>query len=158
MLTPFSGVSLLDELDNLPAVKSNVNAPLMMPISERYKDLGTIIVGKIEAGRLHQGDSLLLMPNRTLVDVFSIYDESKKEISAAQSGDNVRVRLRGMEDEVISPGFVLTSIERPINLAQRFEAQLVILDHKNIICAGYKVVMHLHNLARDVTLVVSNIF
>lgn len=34
----------------------------------------------------------------------------------------------------------------------RFEAQLAILDSKNIICAGYGAVMHVHTLAEEVTL------
>lgn len=36
----------------------------MLPISEKYNDLGTIVVGKIESGRIYKGDTLLMMPNR----------------------------------------------------------------------------------------------
>ena len=35
----------------------------------------------------------------------------------------------------------------------QFEAQLAILEHKNIICAGYSAVMHAHTLAEEVSLV-----
>lgn len=73
----------------------------------------------------------------------------------AVCGDNVRVRLRGVEDEDILVGFVLTSTEAPVHAVTRFEAQLVILDHKNIICAGYSAVMHVHTAAEEVSLVVS---
>jgi peptide chain release factor subunit 3 len=127
----------------------------MMPISEKYKDMGTIVVGKLESGRLTRGDPLLMMPNKTLVEVTAIYNELEDEIPGAMCGDNVRIRLRGVEDEDISPGFVLTSPDKPVRAVRQFEAQLAILDHKNIICAGYGAVMHIHTLAEEVTLSVS---
>ena len=126
----------------------------MIPISEKYKDMGTIAVGKIESGRLYKGDALLLMPNRAHVEVSSIYNELEDELQAAQCGDNVRIRLRGVEDEDLNPGFVLTSPVNPVKAVKQFEAQLAILDHKNIICAGYGAVMHIHTLAEEVTLAV----
>jgi hypothetical protein len=127
----------------------------MMPISEKYKDMGTIVVGKIESGHLKKGDNLILMPNKTHVDVAAIYSEVEEEIEVAVSGDNVRIRLRGVDDEDICPGFVLTSPNKPIHAVRQFEAQLAILEHKNIICAGYSAVMHIHTLAEEVTLPVS---
>lgn len=41
-----------------------INGPVMLPISEKYKDLGTVVVGKLESGRIRKGDNLLLMPNK----------------------------------------------------------------------------------------------
>jgi len=136
-------------------VDRKINAPLMMPVSEKYKDMGTVVVGKIESGHLKKGDNLILMPNKTSVDVAAIYSEMEEELDIALCGDNVRIRLRGIEDEDISPGFVLTSPNKPIRAVRQFEAQLAILEHKNIICAGYSAVMHIHTLAEEVTLVVS---
>lgn len=34
---------------------------------------------------------------------------------------------------------------------QVFDAQVVILEHKSIICAGYSAVMHIHCAAEEVT-------
>ena len=138
----------------MPMVDRKINSPLMMPISEKYKDMGTVVVGKIESGHMRKGDSLLLMPNKNLVEVTAIYNEMEDEIQAALCGDNVRIRLRGVDDEEISPGFVLTSPANPIHAVRQFEAQLAILDHKNIICAGYSAVMHCHTLSEEVTLAV----
>lgn len=135
-------------------VDRKVNAPLMMPVSEKYKDMGTIVVGKIESGHLNKGDSLVLMPNRSIVEVAAIYNELEEETNRALCGDNVRIRIRGVDDEDISPGFVLTSPLKPIHAVRQFEAQLAILEHKSIICAGYSAVMHIHTLAEEVTLTV----
>lgn len=45
-------------------VDRRTTGPVMMPISEKYKDMGTVIVGKVESGRLRKGDHLVLMPNK----------------------------------------------------------------------------------------------
>jgi peptide chain release factor subunit 3 len=148
----WDGPSFLGHLDKMAMVDRKRNAPLMIPISEKYKDLGTIVVGKVESGTLRKSDTLLLMPNRTEVEVQAIYNEMEEEIQAGLTGDNVRIRLKGIDDEDISPGFVLTSLSKPVHAVKQFEAQLAILEHKNIICAGYSAVMHVHTLAEEVTL------
>lgn len=79
----------------------------------------------------------------------------EEEIPVALCGDNVRIRLRGIDDEDITPGFVLTSPAKPVHAVKQFEAELAILDHKNIICAGYNAVMHVHTASEEVQLTVS---
>ncbi|KAF8450298.1 P-loop containing nucleoside triphosphate hydrolase protein [Boletus edulis BED1] len=148
----WKGPTLLGHLDHMPMVDRKINAPLMMPVSEKYKDMGAVAVGKIESGHMRKGDSLVLMPNKVQVEIAAIYNELEEDISSAMCGDNVRVRLRGVEDEDISPGFVLTSPRNPVHAVRKFEAQLAILEHKNIICAGYSAVMHIHTLSEEVTL------
>ncbi|KIY73780.1 hypothetical protein CYLTODRAFT_416803 [Cylindrobasidium torrendii FP15055 ss-10] len=148
----YIGTSFLDHLDHMPMVDRKINSPLMMPISEKYKDLGTVVVGKVESGHIRKGDSLLLMPNKDSVEVTAIYNEVEDEVQSALCGDNVRLRLRGVDDEDITPGFVLTSPGKPIRAVRQFEAQLAILEHKSIICAGYSAVMHVHTLSEEVVL------
>ncbi|KAI9451768.1 eukaryotic polypeptide chain release factor 3 [Lactarius psammicola] len=148
----WDGPSLLEHLDKLPMVDRKMNSPVMIPISEKYKDMGTIAVGKLESGHIRKGDILLLMPNKDEVEIAAIYNELEEEVNLAVSGDNVRIRLRGVEDDDISPGFLLTSLQKPVHAVRQFEAQLAVLDHKNIICAGYSAVMHVHTLAEEVTL------
>jgi peptide chain release factor subunit 3 len=36
----------------------------MMPVVDKYKDMGTVVMGKVESGEAKKGQSLLLMPNR----------------------------------------------------------------------------------------------
>ncbi|EAU84760.1 eukaryotic polypeptide chain release factor 3 [Coprinopsis cinerea okayama7 len=148
----YSGPPFLELIDNMPMIERKINAPLMMPVSEKYKDMGTIVVGKIESGHLSKGENLILMPNKDSVEVAAIYNELEEEVDRALCGDNVRIRIRGADDEDISPGFVLTSPLKPIHAVRQFEAQLAILEHKSIICAGYSAVMHIHTLSEEVTL------
>lgn len=60
----YRGPSLLGYLDGMPLMDRKNNAPLMMPISEKYSDMGTVVVGKVESGRIKKGDNVLLMPNK----------------------------------------------------------------------------------------------
>ncbi|MBW0461165.1 hypothetical protein O181_000880 [Austropuccinia psidii MF-1] len=148
----YDGPSLLELLDTTQLGDRKYNAPLMMPISEKYKDMGAVVVGKLESGKVIKGQSVLVMPNKSVAEVSAIYNEMEDEVPRALCGDNVRIRLKGVEDEDILCGFVLTDLHKPIRTVTRFEAQLAILDSKNIICAGYGAVMHVHTLAEECTL------
>ena len=37
-----------------------------MPIIDKFKDMGTVVMGKVESGSVCEGDSLLVMPNKVL--------------------------------------------------------------------------------------------
>jgi len=86
-----------------------------------------------ESGRVKKGDTLLLMPNKAQVEVSAIYTETADELEQAFCGDNIRLRLRGIGDDEIQPGYVLTSLARPVKVATTFKADLSIIDAKNII-------------------------
>lgn len=59
-----SGPALLEYLDELAIEDRDINAPFMLPISEKYNEMGACVMGKLESGRVKKGDSLLLMPNK----------------------------------------------------------------------------------------------
>jgi peptide chain release factor subunit 3 len=46
----YDGPSLLEYLDGMQALERKLNAPFMMPIAAKYKDMGTMVEGKIESG------------------------------------------------------------------------------------------------------------
>lgn len=72
----FEGPSLLEYLDNMKTLDRKLNAPLMLPIAEKYKDMGTIIVGKIESGHIKKNKTYMLMPNKVSFFYTSIIIES----------------------------------------------------------------------------------
>ncbi|KAG0271578.1 translation termination factor GTPase eRF3 [Linnemannia exigua] len=148
----YSGPSLLDYLDSIAITDRKLNAPFRMPISEKYKDMGTIVVGKIDAGSIKKGAQVLMMPNAVKIEVANIYNELEKEIPVAGVGDNIRLRLRGIEEEDVMLGFVLCSPKHPVHAVSKFEAALGILDLKNIIASGYSAVLHIHTAIEEVTL------
>jgi len=111
----YDGPSLLEYLDGMQALERKLGAPFMMPISAKYRDLGTMIEGKIEAGVLKKENSYLMMPNREKISIAALYGETEDEVALATCGEQVRLRIRGVEEEDISPGFVLCSPSRPVH-------------------------------------------
>ncbi|CAG8748635.1 2724_t:CDS:2, partial [Racocetra fulgida] len=75
--------------------------------------MGTILVGKVESGTVKKGQSVLVMPNKRTVEVSAVYNEVEDEVTIGACGDNIRLRVRGIEEEEISTGFVVCSIKRP---------------------------------------------
>lgn len=65
------GEAFIPFIDSLPAINRKVDGPFIMPIVDKYKDMGTVVMGKVESGFAKKGQSLLVMPNRvsgTFVD------------------------------------------------------------------------------------------
>ncbi len=147
----YDGPSLLEYLDNLMSLERKVKAPFMMPISGKYRDMGTMIEGKIEAGQCKKGNTYIIMPNSQEISIGALYGEAEEEVPGASCGDQVRLRIRGAEEEDITPGFVLCSLERPVHCVQVFEAQIALLELKSILTAGFNCVLHVHAAIEEVT-------
>ncbi|GBG87455.1 hypothetical protein CBR_g45513 [Chara braunii] len=142
---------LFEVLDGLKLTQRDPRGPFRMPIIDKYRDMGTVVMGKIESGSVRRGQSLFIMPNKAVVKVVTMY-RNNDEIERARPGENLRVRLANVEEEEISTGFVLSSIKRPVSVVSEFEAQLQILellDHKAIFTAGYKAVLHIHAIVEE---------
>jgi hypothetical protein len=43
-----------------------------MPIIDKFKDMGTVVMGKVESGSVTEGDTLLVMPNKVYTLIFFI--------------------------------------------------------------------------------------
>ncbi|KAG0469491.1 hypothetical protein HPP92_016191 [Vanilla planifolia] len=150
----WDGPCLFEVLDVIEIPLRDPKGPVRMPIIDKYKDMGTILMGKIDSGTIHEGDSLWVMPNKVLVKVISIYcDENRAR--RAGPGENVRVKLSGVEEEDILSGFVLSSIVNPVNAVSEFNAQLQILEllENAIFTAGYKAILHIHSIVEECEIV-----
>lgn len=148
---PTSSLYSAHALADMKTLERKVNAPFMMPIAAKYRDLGTMVEGKIESGILKKENKYLMMPNRETISISALYGEQEDEIQQAMCGDQVRIRLRGVEEEDILPGFVLCSPKRPVHCVSAFEAQIVLLELKSILSAGFNCVLHVHAAQEEVT-------
>jgi peptide chain release factor subunit 3 len=148
----YPGPSFFEVLDGVDATARDPYAPFRMPVMDRYKDMGTVLMGKSEAGVVKKGDSLVLMPNRAPVRVVGIWRD-EEEVAAARPGENLRLRVSGVEEEDVSAGFVLCSRFPPlVPVVREFEAQVAILElleHKPILTGGYKCVLHIHSVVEE---------
>ncbi|CAN0902277.1 Eukaryotic peptide chain release factor GTP-binding subunit ERF3A [Linum grandiflorum] len=153
----WNGPSLLEALDRIEVPLGDPNGPFRMRIIDKIKikDMGTVFMGKVESGSVTEGDSLMLMPNKTHVRVIGIYidDNDDNRVMHAGPGENLRVRLSGIDDEASVPilsGFVLSSVENPIAGVTEFIAQLQICELNNaMFTAGYQAVMHIHSAVEE---------
>lgn len=146
----YRGPAFIPFIDGLPSLSRKTEGPFIMPIVDKYKDMGTVVMGKVESGEVKKGQNLLVMPNRTQVSVDQLWSDDV-EVTSVSPGENVKIKLKGIEEEDVSPGFVLCDSLNPIRTGKIFDAQIVILEHKSIICAGYSAVMHMHCAAEEVT-------
>jgi len=150
----FEGKTLLQTLDDLPPVERNDNLPLRMPITDKYKDMGLLsLLGRIEAGTVARGQTVVLMPNRNILKVNGLYIDDKA-VKKAKSGENARIAVSGLEDTDVSSGFVLCDAVKPVNVVTEFLAQLFIVEllpSNPLFSAGYDAVMHIHTCIREVT-------
>lgn len=150
--TWYKGPSLLEFLDKMDDFNRHLDDPFKMLISDRYKDMGTIVIGKVESGKARKGETYTLMPNKQSVKVVSILSADEDERDSCQGGENVKVKLSGVEEEEVMPGFVLCHPDSLCHIGTVFDAQIVILEHKSIICSGYKAILHIHNASEEVIL------
>ena len=67
------GPSSIEALDNLPPLERNKESALRLPILSKYKDMGTMVEGKVEQGTVKPGDKLWVMPNRVPVEVLNVW-------------------------------------------------------------------------------------
>ena len=70
----YDGPSLLECLDDFKTLERKVKAPFMMPINAKYKDMGTLIEGKVEAGQIKKGVTYMMMVRSFLMNA-SDYSE-----------------------------------------------------------------------------------
>lgn len=147
----YTGLAFIPYLDSLPSLKRHCDGPFMMPIVDKYCEMGTVVIGKVESGKCQKGDLLLVMPNRVEVKVDQLWSDDI-EVTKVTSGENIKAKLKGIEEHEVSSGFVLCDPHNPIKTGTVFDAQVVMLDLKSIICAGYSCIIHLQAMAEEVTI------
>jgi len=147
----YTGQSFIPYIDNLPSLKRHVEGPFMMPIVDKYSEMGTVVIGKVESGKCKKGDILTVMPNRVEVKVDQLWSDDI-EVTGVSSGENIKAKIKGIEEAEVTPGFVLCDPKNPIKTGTVFDAQVVMLDLKSIICAGFSCILHLQAMSEEVTI------
>jgi len=97
----YEGLALIPYLDGLPTVNRSSDGPVRLPIVDRYKDMGVIVLGKVESGMITKGQHLVMQPNKRKVKVLGIQSD-EVDVDSAKSGENVKLRIDSIEEEEIS--------------------------------------------------------
>eukprot|EP00796_Vickermania_ingenoplastis_P002496 gene2496-1556_t len=146
----YTGPSIMEIIDNLQLPESkNENDALCIPLVGGYKDDGkNYIYGKVESGSIAVGEKLQILPGKKEALVEGISIEST-EFEKCYPGDNVHLRLRGIDENDVHAGYVATSIPTTLRPVEFFQARVVILDVKNIISEGSQFMVHIHSAQEE---------
>ena len=145
----YTGLPFIPYLDNMPNFNRSIDGPIRLPIVDKYKDMGTVVLGKLESGSIFKGQQLVMMPNKHNVEVLGIFSDDA-ETDYVVPGENLKIRLKGIEEEEILPGFILCDPTNLCHSGRTFDVQIVIIEHKSIICPGYNAVLHIHTCIEEV--------
>ncbi|CAH6780242.1 eukaryotic peptide chain release factor GTP-binding subunit ERF3B [Phodopus roborovskii] len=145
----YTGLPFIPYLDSLPNFNRSIDGPIRLPIVDKYKDMGTVVLGKLESGSIFKGQQLVMMPNKHNVEVLGIVSDDA-ETDFVAPGENLKIRLKGIEEEEILPGFILCEPSNLCHSGRTFDVQIVIIEHKSIICPGYNAVLHIHTCIEEV--------
>ena len=144
-LSWWDGPSLYQALDNLVLPPPTADLPLRWPVQDVYTitGVGTVPVGRIETGKMKIGDNLIFLPSNKKGEVKSIEMHHTQQ-PEANPGDNVGCNIRGVSKNDVRRGDVAGPVSSPPSVAKSFTAQIIVLNHPNVITVGYTPVFHCH--------------
>jgi elongation factor 1-alpha len=144
-MTWYKGPYLVEALDNMRVPKRPVDKPLRLPLQDVYKigGIGTVPVGRVETGVLKPGMSICFGPVDKVTECKSV-EMHHESLTEANPGDNVGFNIKNVSVKELRRGYVASnSKDTPACEALSFDAQLIVMNHKNIV-AGYTPVLDCH--------------
>ena len=148
----YNGKGFLSLLDTIEIQPRLTDYPLRIPIFDKVKDQGTVILGKIEAGLLVKGMKAVIMPDNIETEVVEIMGVEDIKMLYAEPGMNVRIRIKG-SDEFKAGAVLCDPYDFPL-ISEEFTAEILFLDllpHKPLILPGYTCVIHIGVAVTDCT-------
>jgi len=136
-------------LDKLSPPLPLDNMPLRVPIQDVYNitGVGAVPVGRIETGMMKPGDKICVVPSRRYGGVMGevrTIEMHHEMVQEAHVGDNVGFNLRGVGKKDIRGADVAGPVDNPPAVAKKFKAQVMVINHPNVITEGYTPVFHAH--------------
>jgi elongation factor 1-alpha len=141
----YTGKTLMEAFDTLAVPEKPIDKPLRLPVQDVYTitGIGTVPVGRVETGVLKAGDTVVFEPTGATGEVKTI-EMHHEQIPEAKPGDNVGFSVRGVNKTDIKRGDVVGLTSNPPKVAKDFTAQIIVLQHPNVITKGYTPVFHCH--------------
>jgi elongation factor 1-alpha len=143
---PYSGMTLLQALDNLTEPVRPVDKPLRIPLQDVYKigGIGTVPVGRVETGVLKPNQVVSFAPGSVTTEVKSI-EMHHEQLAQAVPGDNIGFNVKNVSVKDIRRGYVCGDAKNdPPAEAADFTAQVIIMAHPGQIHNGYAPVLDCH--------------
>ncbi|MFB6245560.1 MAG: translation elongation factor EF-1 subunit alpha, partial [Candidatus Nanohaloarchaea archaeon] len=141
----YDGPTLMDALDDLEEPEKAIDLPTRIPVQDVYNisGIGAVAVGRVETGGIAQGDDMTFKPAGVGGEVKTI-EMHHEEVEEAEPGDNIGWNTRGVGKDDIKKGDVAGPADNPPTVVDSFEAQVIVLNHPNVISEGYTPVFHVN--------------
>ncbi len=147
----YSGETLYEALDNLQRPEQPIELPLRVPIQDNYdiKGVGAVPVGRVETGQLELGKNVAFEPastrlNKDVGGEVKTIEMHHEEVDEAGPGDNVGFNVRGVGKDDVKRGDVAGTPDEKPTVVDEFTAQIIVLDHPNVVTEGYTPVFHVN--------------
>jgi elongation factor 1-alpha len=141
----YTGPCMLEALDSVKPPKRPSDKPLRLPLQDVYKigGIGTVPVGRVETGQLKPGMVVTFAPAQITTEVKSV-EMHHESVPVANPGDNVGFNIKNVSVKDLRRGYVASDSKRdPAVGAATFDAQVIVMNHKNI-TNGYAPVLDCH--------------
>ncbi|QGA80787.1 translation elongation factor EF-1 subunit alpha [Candidatus Nanohalobium constans] len=147
----YSGPTLVDALDDFEEPEKAIELSTRIPVQDVYtiSGIGAVSVGRVETGDLSQGDDIVFQPasdrlNRNIGGEVKTIEMHHEEVESAEPGDNIGWNTRGVGEDDIKKGDVAGPADNPPTVVDSFKAQVIVLNHPNVISEGYTPVFHVN--------------
>jgi elongation factor 1 alpha-like protein len=154
----YSGPTLVEAIDSLPASKRPTNKPMRMVIADLYKTitLGPLTVsGKIEAGMVREGQEVVISPGNYVAKVKGIQLHQGNQvfpIQVALAGETVDVGLTNIDESMVGTSCILCDARNPMPVVRRFTAEVATLEGLSIpLLNGTKFDLHVQSYSVPAT-------
>ena len=156
----YMGPTFLEALDTLEEPPRLVNKPFRMPVLRTFRSRGmgkTIVAGKVESGRVKEGDTIEIVPYGGTGKVLSV-EWQHKRLKEAGPGFDVGLALSGaVNKREIKKGYMTCKPETRAVVAVRFKAK--VMAWNQYIGEGYCPIIHCHQAVVPVKIIqVENTF
>ena len=125
-------MDLMLALDAVPAPVPAWQKPFRLAVGDKMTISGTsAVTGRIERGTVKVGDELELIGLRDEIKRVTVtgLETSRKPMDSAEAGDDVTIRLRGVQESDLKIGQVLAE-PGSIGAYTGFEAEIYVLEEK----------------------------
>jgi sulfate adenylyltransferase subunit 1 (EFTu-like GTPase family) len=118
----YRGPILLEALESFTRARTAEEEDLRYPVQDRYEmDGRSILVGRVEAGRIRKGDRVTFLPSGVTTRVKSV-EKFEKKVDAAAAGESIGITVE--DGAKIGRGEVLCPADAKAPVTDRFCADL----------------------------------
>jgi elongation factor 1-alpha len=142
----YKGDTLLEALDKVDPPVRPFDKPLRLPLQDVYKitGVGTVPVGRVETGIIKPGMLVTFAPANITTECKTV-EMHHTQLEEAIPGDNVGFNVKNISVKDIRRGHVVgDSKNDPPKEAVSFVAQVIVMNHPNVIENGYCPVLDCH--------------